>query len=472
MSPKNEIKTLLISLLITISLLAGGVWWLKETIFANKNSSSTTQTPPEKPPEHESLETRFSAGEKLLISTEGTSAKQGGVNAFAAGDYQKAVTELESSLAGKKNDPEALIYLNNARIGNNKANTIAVIIPLGTNLDGSQEILRGVAQAQNSINQQGGINGVPVKILIANDDNDPEIAKKIALSLVEKPEVLGVIGHWSSDVTLATSSIYEEKKLVAISPISTSVEISSAGDYIFRTVPSDRLVGSVLSRYQINQLKKQKAAIFYHSKSNYSQSLKDQFTTALFGDGGTVTEFDLARPNLNAANDVQQATSQGAEVLILMTTRDTLDQALQIIQVNEGKLPILAGDGAYAPKILQIGRSDAVGMVVAIPWHILAHSQAEFVQTAENLWGGDINWRTAMSYDAMQALITALAKSPNPTRESVQQALASPDFTAPGAAGEIRFLPSGDRNQPIQLVTIKPGDRSGFGYDFVPILSE
>jgi branched-chain amino acid transport system substrate-binding protein len=31
------------------------------------------------------------------------------------------------------------------------------------------------------------------------------------------------------------------------------------------------------------------------------------------------------------------------------------------------------------------------------------------------------------------------------------------------------FLPSGDRNQPIQLVMVKPGKRSGYNYDFILI---
>ncbi|MGK7895871.1 MAG: ABC transporter substrate-binding protein [Xenococcus sp. (in: cyanobacteria)] len=471
MSPKNETKTLLISLLITISLLAGGLWWFSKQ-FNLQNSAQKNSAPQTQPNRSQSLAERFSSGEQLLISTAGTNDKQAGVAALAAGEYHLAVTELESSLQVKRNDPEALIYLNNARIGKAKAYTIAVAVPLGTDLDGSQEILRGVAQAQNSINQAGGIKGIPVKVLIANDDNDPQIARQVALELIDKPEVLGVIGHWASDVTLATGSVYESEKLVAISPISTSVKLSGFGDYIFRTVPSDRFAGSALSRYQINQLKKQKAAVFFNSQSNYSKSLKDEFTTSLFGDGGAVVaEFDLARANFNAANDVKQAKSQGAEVLMLATSTATLDQALQVVQVNEGKLPMLAGDDAYAPKTLQIGGRDAVGMVVAIPWHILANPHAEIAKTARVLWGGDISWRTAMAYDAAQALIAAIARDPNPTRESVQQGLASPDFTAPGAAGPIRFLASGDRYQAVQLVKIEPGSRSGFDYDFVPIPS-
>jgi branched-chain amino acid transport system substrate-binding protein len=114
-----------------------------------------------------------------------------------------------------------------------------------------------------------------------------------------------------------------------------------------------------------------------------------------------------------------------------------------------------------------MGRTNAIGMVVAIPWHILGNPNADFPRTASQLWGAEVNWRTAMAYDATEALIAAIAQ--NPSRTGVQQALSSPDFTTEGAAGTIRFLPSGDRNQAAQLVTIQAGDRTGFGYDFVPV---
>jgi branched-chain amino acid transport system substrate-binding protein len=72
-----------------------------------------------------------------------------------------------------------------------------------------------------------------------------------------------------------------------------------------------------------------------------------------------------------------------------------------------------------------------------------------------------------MAYDAAQALIAGVER--NPTRTGVQQALLAPDFSAKGAAGTIKFLPSGDRNQTVQLVTIQPSSDTPWGYKFVPL---
>jgi branched-chain amino acid transport system substrate-binding protein len=341
-------------------------------------------------------------------------------------------------------------------------------MPIGTDVNAAKEMLRGIAQAQNEINTAGGIGGVPLKVLIANDDNDREIAKQIAQAFANNPDILGVVGHFGSNATLAASEIYQQNGLVVISPTSTSVALSGKGKYIFRTVPSDRFTGSALAKYMLSKLNLQKAAVFFNSGSNYSISLKDVFTTSVFGDGGEiVSEFDFANPNFNAGEAVQQARQLGAQVLMLAPDSAMLNQALLVIQANDRQLFLLGGDSVYKPQTLQIAGKDALGMVLAVPWHILGHANAEFPKTASQLWGGDVNWRTAMAYDATQALIAAIKR--NPTRQGVQEALSASDFSASGASGEIRFLPSGDRNRAVQLVKIEKGSRSGFGYDFVPI---
>ncbi len=405
----------------------------------------------------------ISTGNRVL-TPQPTAAKQAGVAAMAAGNYTEAIQQFQLSLQQNRNDPEALIYLNNARIGTQPAYTIAVIAPLSQALNPAEEIMRGVAQAQNQV-----INGVPLKVAIADDGNTAEGAKRVAQALVKDSAIVGVVGHFGSEASLAAGSIYQSGQLVMISPTSTSVALSGVGNYVFRTVPSDKVTASALSRYQVNQIRQPKAAIFFNSQSDYSQSLKNEFSTALLLDGGeVVAEVDLAAAGFSASAQLQQAVQQGAQVLVLLSNTATLDQALQVVLMNQRQRPLLGGDSLYNIKLLQIGADDAVGMVVAVPWHILANPNSPFTAAARQLWGGDVNWRTAMAYDATQALIAALGQG-NPRRTGVQQALAQSGFSTTGATGLIRFLPSGDRNAPVQLVQVAPGTRAGGRFEFAPI---
>ncbi len=476
MAKRNEISTLLLALLITSGLL-GGLGWLGWRFLKSQGLVSPDlrggTTAPNPSARGNSPANVVSRGEVALTPGSGSPEREQGIAAIAAGNFEQATTALASSLQAHRNDPEALIYLNNARIGTAAAHTIAVVVPVETAANPALEVLRGVAQAQTEINQAGGINGVPLRVLVAPDSPTPEGAAKVAQTLVDIPEVLAVVGHFSSDATLNSAPVYTAGTLPLISPTSTSVEISSVSDYVFRTVPSDRFAANALARYLLQTLNLQKAAVFFNAGSAYSRSLKDEFTTALFSEGGqVVAEFDLAAPGFKAASALSQLRSQGAEVIMLATNTATLDQALGVIAANNRQLPLLGGDSLYNPKILELGGSQAEGMVVAIPWHILAYPNAPFVTASRQQWGGDVNWRTAMTYDAVKAIAAAIATLPKVDRPSLQAALSAPSFQAQGATSPVKFLPSGDRNQAVQLVTIQPGTRSGFGFDFVPLPSK
>jgi branched-chain amino acid transport system substrate-binding protein len=464
MSQKNETVTLLLALLITLIFFGAGGWWLYNRFQGKDNPTNL----PELGQKSVSAQARFSQGEKLLIVEGASSDKQAAIQALGKGDFQQAVYLLEKSLQTNRNDPEALIYLNNARIGEAKSYTIAVSVPIGSNVNTALEVLRGVAQSQNQINQAGGFNGTPLKVLIADDADNPEIAAQIAQKLTADNSILGVVGHTSSDTSLAAAAIYQKAGLVMISPISTSVKLSNFGDYIFRSVPSDFVAARALAESSLQKNPNVKAVVFFNSQSNYSQSLKSEFITALgLGGGQVVSEFDLSSLTFTPSKSLQQAQQEGANLIALLGDSGTLDEALQVVQINGQKLPIVAGDDVYSPKTLDVGGKNALGMIVAVAWHLGANPNSPFVNNSRQLWQGDVNWRTATAYDATQALIAGIKAESS--REGVQQALRSSNFSVPGATNPVRFLPSGDRNQSVQLVVVKPGSRSSFGVDFVPI---
>lgn len=481
MANKNETPALLVSLFITLALIGGGAWWFArrfnlDSFLQPSTPTATTPTTPdnnsdgsETPPVANDIpiEQRLSLGQQVLFPQTASTDKTAAVAAIASGNYDEAVRLLEASLQQNRNDPEALIYLNNARIGDASSYTIAIAVPAGTAPNPAAELLRGVAQAQDDINKAGGINGTPLRVLIASDDDNPATVTTVARALVDDADVLAVIGHFGSNSSLAAALIYNQGQLPMISPTSTSIQLSGKGNYIFRTVPSDRFTATTLSRYLINTLQRGTAAVFYNGQSDYSQSLKNEFSTAFATDGGQIlSEFDVGAAGFDAGTAMRQVREQKAESLVLLTNTATLDTALQVVAINRLELPLLGGDSLYNPKLLEVGGANSEGMVVAVPWIVQENAQSPFVQAARQLWGGDVNWRTATAYDAAIALIEALRT--NPTREGIDTALRAANFSVEGATGTVRFLPSGDRNQPMQLVEVAPGDRSGYGYDFVP----
>ena len=402
----------------------------------------------------QTLGDRVSVGEKLLTRWQGNPQKQAGAEQIAAQDYAKAVVALEAARNSDRSDPETLIYLNNARIGTERSYKLAVVVPLGDTFGSALEILRGVAKAQDDVNHAGGLGGVPLKVAIANDDNQHDTAQNLATLLASQPDILGVVGHGISDTTLAAAAVYQANQLVLVSPLSSAVQLSNAGSYIFRTMPSDRLTAKALSNYMLNNLKQRKVVVFFNAASTYSVSLKTEFKNALFYNGvDLMKEFDFSRPDFDAADSVETSIANGAQVIMLAPDSEAADRAIQIVQLNHRRLKMLAGDSVATVKVLKVAGQEAAGMVVALPTDL---TQQPFQQQSEQLWGqtASVSWRTALAYDATQALITAMRRESS--RGGIQRVLSQTGFTASGAVEPVRFLPSGDRQGDVRLMTVVP----------------
>lgn len=416
------------------------------------------------------LQKRVSAGERLLNTWKANPQKQAGVEHFSASNYQAAAKAFQAARMSDRSDPESLIYLNNARIGNKKSYDIAVVVAFGDDaLRSILEILRGVAQVQDEVNRAGGIAGVPLKVILANDSNDPDSARQVATLLTKNPSVLGVVGHAISDTSMAAASIYQANQLVMISPVSTAVQLSNVGNYIFRTTPSDQLTARSLVNHMLNRLKKRRVVVFFNSTSNYSNSLKTEFRNALFYSANIepLAEFDLARPDFDSYESLNQAIAQKADVMMLATDHTRSDRAMQLLLVNDQRLPVLSGDSLFTPKVLQNAGKYALGMVLAVP---ADPTRFPFTQKYTGLWGQTTrpSWRTILAYDATQTLVTALRHEA--TRTGIQRTLAQPTFTAPGATQVITFLPTGDRKGSIQLMTVSPTtNKKARSYMFKPL---
>jgi branched-chain amino acid transport system substrate-binding protein len=420
-----------------------------------------------------SLDRKLSQGEEVLITANTNPQKQAGVIAFGKGDYTMAIDRFQKSLKIERNDPETLIYLNNAKAARSgKILRIATIAPISSNLNVAKEILRGVAQAQDEINNRGGIDGKLIEVEIANDENNPDTAREIAQNLVRDKDILTVIGHNSSDATIAAAPVYQKGGLVTISPTSVAKELSGIGSFIFRTTPNTRNLADRLADYTVRTAHKTKVAICSDSQSEASKSFKEEFIWSLSELGARVapTVCDFSAKNFNPQELPSQAIGDGADAILLIPAVDKIHQAIEVARANHNRLVLLGSHTMYTFETLQTGQQDVKGMVLAAIWHPDVNPQSSFVRDTIKYWGGAGSWRTATSYDATKVTIEALKQGTQ--RDRIQQTLANPDFSVNGATGIVRFLPSGDRLATGVSIQIQAGKNSGTGLDFALIRPE
>lgn len=435
--------------------------------------------------------TNFSRGEKILISSNSNFNTNAGVKAFANREYLQAAQYFKKSLNDKPNDPETLIYLNNAvaeqftKINllpvpnslksnlnacslknnpNNKTLKIAVPVPIDADSHIARDILRGVAQAQNQINCTGGINGKLLQVMIVDDEDDKFVVKNVAKKLVKIPDILAVVGHYSSSSTLQASKIYDGN-IVAVSPTSNAFRKSKTNpdglnfsEWVLRTSPDS---AKDLVEYMVDTKGFKKAAIAHVPNRVWSQSTYKEFKKYLESKGGEIVYDCKLNGNFIADNCLKNAIKQKAEVMLLLPeiNNNRFDQALQLFYANyksPKKLFLLGGTTMYNSKVPRQGEF-AENIVTSMYWHRNDDNPSKFERDALALWNAKVNGRTAMGYDATTAIIEGLKRiDGNPTRQGLKKVLSSPNFSAEGAAGKVEFNQDGDRR-----ITAKNNDRIG-----------
>lgn len=456
----------------------------------NDGSPATTETPREAPAPR-SLDERISQGERSLIPDEAAllpaslcapedhtnfnTLKAVGTDQMARQQYAKAADSFQAAF-NLCPTPETLIFRNNAAIaaGDTEPFTLAVSVPIsGASPSNALEMLRGMAQAQSEVNSSAAkINGKPLQLLVLDDEDDPQIAAEIANELVDNhPEVLGVIAHWTSDVSLAAAAVYEARQALAfVTPISTTNELTNFSPFVFRATINNLNGSRALADHMVNVWQDKKAAIFCVDGVTYSEEICAGFERSLKAQGGQVVErFNLGDPDLNALESLAAAKAQGAEVILLATNNDSVDRAVGLIEANQGEMKVL-GDMANLYTLKTLQAESVEGMVMAIAWHPDGNVDETFVNASTTLWRGRVNYVTALAYGTAQAMIEAVGKAP--TRAGVQAQLRDPDFAAPSPDNvPMTFGTTGDRPAPVQLIEVqkRSPSLSGTGADFVPI---
>ncbi|WP_019508818.1 ABC transporter substrate-binding protein [Pleurocapsa sp. PCC 7319] len=398
----------------------------------------------------------ISQSDRVLFKGNSNKYRDNGIEAFKQGNYAVAIKNLEKAVFSDRSDPEVQIYLNNAQASfQGSPLKIAVVVPVENKETSAKEMLRGIADAQTQFNYAGGAGGKLVQVDIANDGNEPQRAQTIAQKLASDLNILGIIGHNSSSASEIALFEYEKANLAIISPTSTSTSLKS--NYFYRTVPSDEITGKKLAQYA-DQTGINRVAVFYNPHSSYSKSLQNAFEAHFQKLGGKVSgSIDLSDSNFDPRQQIQ-ALQGRIDAIALFPNTNTTSVAIGIARANTElsaqKLPMIGGDALYSSQTLNNGGSAVDDLVIAVPWFATNQPYAE---QANQRWMGTVNWRTAASYDATQALLKAIAASPNPTRSSVEQNLRLVNLVSSETSGEPLSFTNGERSGDGVLVQIAPG---------------
>ena len=418
-----------------------------------------------------------SMGAQLLFPQKVSADKQLAVESFRAKNYAQAIEQLEIATRKQPNDPEAQIYLNNARAleQSNTPDKLPVVPIISSKSDGfqtAQEVLRGAAIAQRDINQQGGIHNQKILLKIVLDNNDEKQAIQVAKQLVKDINIKGVVGHTNSNSTLAASSIYQSNGLVMMTPTSSTMELTGKGKFIFRSTTNSEMMANDLAEHISKTAKKKKLGICFNSKSISAKTFERTLNRAISTRSGQIltNSCDFADASLSPNEIIENMVRQGADGLVLYFYADNginsqeMLLAQKIAQAaKQRKLALFAPHALIAPDILKLG-ADFEGMTLVTPRHPESPLASKFTSQTRAIFGEEPTWRDLTAYDALTAMAAGLNLS-NGTRDDLQRKLH--ELSIDGSSGPIKFGQNGDRDMTSSIAQVQYQSNK---YKFVLIL--
>jgi branched-chain amino acid transport system substrate-binding protein len=322
---------------------------------------------------------------------------------------------------------------------------IAVAGPLGgVSAHLGREMTQAVRLAVEEQNAEGGIGGVPVVLHIVDDEGDPRRGIAAAHQLCATRDVLAVIGHYNSDVTLEAAPLYAKSELTMIAPIVSNPALTEHGlANVFRFTNRDDKTARVIAGHLRHALDMRRAVVV-ETSTTYGASMATEFVRAYGYSGGEVLdrytvpegERDFA-PILNRLPrhfDVlfYGGSFEGAAIVKAMRSAGMR----QLFAAGDGCWDIsgfLEPAGQAAEGALVLSASPQVGHVPG---------SAEFARRYESRYGRLGNY-AVNSYDATQLLLVAIAAMPR-SRPDVVESIRQMHYTGIAYARPTEWDEHGD----------------------------
>lgn len=289
-------------------------------------------------------------------------------------------------------------------------------------------ISNGMRLAVKEINAEGGVLGEDLTYAIGDTQTLAQPGIDAANRLASVENVAAMVGALASGVTIPVArSVTSERGIPQVSPASTSPVLTNLEDngYLFRTVPSDALQGTVLADITYDDGYRSVSIIYINN--DYGEGLAEAFGGHFEGRGGKVIGVQPFEPGqASYRGELSSLADDDAEALVLIAYPENgitiLRQSLE-----EGFFDdFIFTDGMKAPDVAQaIGGAFLDGTIGTAPSapegteaqaHFRAAYEAEFGELPPKPF-------IDAAYDATYVIALAMEQAGSTDGESIRDAL-------------------------------------------------
>lgn len=302
---------------------------------------------------------------------------------------------------------------------------------------------------EDKINSEGGINGVPIKIILADDESSQEKATQEANRLINDEKVLVILGSSGSGESLAMKGIAMQQQVPMISAAASThiVEPVEDAKWVFKTPQSDRLAVERVFIY-LNEQKISKVGVISDSNAFGSSGLEQM--EALAGkyniDIVAKESYNTQDPDMSA--QLTKINGAKAEAIVVWGTNPGPAVVAKNTRDLGIDLPIIGSHGIANQNFITLAEDAAEGVVIPTGKLLFPDQIAEddvqfdvissFYKDYTDKYGSEPTNFGSYGYDNLMLVIEAL-KNGATDRESIREYLENDVTNWIGATGVFNF---------------------------------
>ena len=220
----------------------------------------------------------------------------------------------------------------------------------------------------DKVNAEGGINGQMLELVSGDDQCKPELGTNVATKLISDG-VAVVMGHICSGAAKASLPLYNEAKIVSMSPSATTPGLTAGGEnpMFFRTIAKDDDQAKLTSRFMVESLKVKKVA-YIHDNGDYGKGFCDNNRELLEAKGVETVLFEAITPDaVDFSPIVRKLRRAKADIIVFGGYQPTASKLLQQMRRDRVETPVIGPDGLKDDAFIKMAGEAAEGVYCSYP---------------------------------------------------------------------------------------------------------
>ena len=336
---------------------------------------------------------------------------------------------------------------------------LAVALPMtGDNAEYGQSFLVAAQIMVDDWNKAGGVLGKQIEIVNYDDKNSAEEAASIAQKIVSDPDIIGVLGHFSSGVSMTAAPTYNENKVIQISNCASHPDYSKMGKFIFRnnTVISEEF--KVMVDIIENDLKLTNVGVVA-IKTDWGSTaggIADQLVRAS-GKLKLVAHEDVLETSDDHGPAIAKLKAAGAQAIMCVGMYSLYGPFAKQYREVDPTIQLVGVSNAYTRQIIELGGAAVEGLFAPVSFYAESQDPAiqKFTTEFKSRWKNEPSSLAAQAYDSIGILLQAIKNAGTLDREKVREAVQNIDYK--GVSGQTKFNDIGDAAKQFTKVVIKNG---------------